>query len=119
MQSKSRVIRSLAVFTALVATGMSRQAAGAEMLSYTRNVSVADLDLASSQGEATLDRRIALAARAVCGAADPRDLAAAADLSDCRADAVRDARHSAARLVENAKQWARAANSTRVADARG
>jgi UrcA family protein len=58
----------------------------------TVRVSYADLDLASAEGRARLDRRIAGAARGICGAYFPIDLRTAALVQDCRADAIASAR---------------------------
>ena len=54
----------------------------------TVRVSYADLNLASAQGRARLDRRIAGAARSICGSFFPADLEMAALVKDCRADAI-------------------------------
>jgi len=58
----------------------------------TVTVSYADLNLATADGRATLDRRIAGAARGICGNFHPIDLRMAALVQDCRADAIASAR---------------------------
>ena len=64
-------------------------------------VSYADLNLASAQGRAVLDRRIAGAARGICGTSFPTDLRMTALVEDCRADTIASARIPAA-LASNA-----------------
>lgn len=49
----------------------------------TAKVQVADLDLSSSQGQRALDRRLTIAAREVCGAASPADLAGQNEARRC------------------------------------
>jgi UrcA family protein len=91
--------------TALVAAcaaALLPAAAMATPLSRSVEVSHADLDLATSDGRTTLDARITLAAKRVCGFADPRDLKALADVQRCRADAVAEARGRAAVAVVRA-----------------
>jgi UrcA family protein len=58
----------------------------------TVRVSYADLNLATAEGRARLDRRIAGAARGICGSYFPMDLRMAALVSDCREDAIASAR---------------------------
>lgn len=59
------------------------------------HVAVADLDLSSAKGMATLDRRLVRAVLKVCGTAHYLDSAQMADMELCRVDASR--RASAAR----------------------
>lgn len=54
-------------------------------------VKIADLDLASAAGKSVLDRRIALAARDVCGSDQLYTIEAQGDYLTCRANALRDA----------------------------
>lgn len=54
-------------------------------------VSVADLNLASGEGRARAEQRIARAAKAVCGGGPERSLAAAADYERCRNQALSSA----------------------------
>lgn len=58
----------------------------------TVRVSYADLNLATAQGRARLDRRIAGAARSICGNFFPADLEMAALVQTCREDAIASAR---------------------------
>jgi UrcA family protein len=58
----------------------------------TVRVSYADLNLASAAGRARLDRRIAGAAREICGSYFSNDLRLGALVSACRADAIASAR---------------------------
>lgn len=55
-------------------------------------VSYADLNLASSLGQARLQRRISYAAETVCDTADPLNLEFARAVAECRAGAIADAR---------------------------
>jgi UrcA family protein len=54
-------------------------------------VSYADLNLASSIGQNTLQRRIVFAARVVCGPADQRDIPFWMAVGECRDGSVADA----------------------------
>lgn len=58
----------------------------------TVRVSYADLNLASAEGRARLDRRIAGAARSICGTYFPTDLRTFALVQDCREEAIASAR---------------------------
>jgi len=55
-------------------------------------ISYADLNLASAEGRARLDRRIAGAARGICGSFFPADLRMGALVHDCREGAIASAR---------------------------
>ena len=55
-------------------------------------VDAGDLDTSTEQGAAELQRRIAMAARRVCGSTGSRTLAAIAHVMTCRESAVRSAR---------------------------
>jgi UrcA family protein len=84
----------------------------------TVRISYADLNLANAEGRATLDRRIAGAARSICGSYFPADLQTAALVQTCRADAIASARLPAAYasndgrrdLTVTANRMSRAAN---------
>ena len=84
----------------------------------TVRVSYADLNLATAQGRARLNRRIAGAARSICGNFFPADLEMAALVQTCRADAIASARLPAAYasndgrrdLTVTANRMSRAAN---------
>lgn len=58
----------------------------------TVRVSFADLNLASADGRAVLGRRIAGAARSICGEYFATDLQMRALVQDCREDAIASAR---------------------------
>jgi UrcA family protein len=62
----------------------------------TVRVSYADLNLASAEGRARLDRRIAGAARSICGSVLPAHLEMAALVKSCRENAIASARLPAA-----------------------
>lgn len=62
-------------------------------------VNHADLDLSNDAGRDTLARRIATAARKVCGTADVRDLQGMADRNRCRVEATEDATVIAAKVA--------------------
>jgi UrcA family protein len=55
-----------------------------------RIVSYGDLDLTTSAGQATLDRRLAGAIRQVCGMAFPSDIQSVSQVRRCRADTLAD-----------------------------
>jgi UrcA family protein len=69
---------------ALLVLALPAAAVGAER-DATMVVRVADLDLNTTAGGVAAVSRIALAARAFCGEADPRDLTRAALVAHCRA----------------------------------
>jgi UrcA family protein len=71
---------------------------------HTKSVAIshADLDLSNDAGRATLARRIAMAARHVCGTADARDIQGMADRNRCLVDARETATESAARVAAKA-----------------
>jgi UrcA family protein len=79
-------LAALAVASMLVGPTVSQ----AEELNSVR-VSYADLNLGSSVGQHTLQRRIAGAARTVCVIEDSRELALASATNACRGDAVASA----------------------------
>ena len=88
-------LRSIALAAALAAT-VSTPALANDIVvapdTITVRVSYADLNLASAQGRAQLDRRIAGAARSICGSFFPADLEMAALVQNCREDAIASAR---------------------------
>jgi UrcA family protein len=93
-------LRSIALAaTACAAAALSMTAAPASAAditvmpeTVTVRVSYADLNLASAEGRARLDRRIAGAARSICGSYFPIDLDMFALVRECRADAIASAR---------------------------
>lgn len=76
-------------------------AGGAEKVSA--EVRYGDLNLASAQGAATLQRRIKLAAEKVCGRPDARDIKASQAAAACRADAMAAARPGVELAIANAR----------------
>lgn len=58
----------------------------------TRLVQTADLDLASESGRRTLDRRLALAARDVCGTASDADVEGKNAVRRCRGETLATAK---------------------------
>ena len=74
---------ALVIASALVVPTVSQAAA-----SNSVRVSYADLNLASEQGQNSLVRRMAFAARTVCEVEDSRELALAAATNSCRSDAI-------------------------------
>ena len=66
-------------------------------------VSIADLDLASAGGVATLKKRVRAAARTVCGQASAGDVAIRDSIEACRADAVAGARREMATAIAAAR----------------
>ncbi|HYD12388.1 MAG TPA: UrcA family protein [Allosphingosinicella sp.] len=65
----------------------------------TVRVSYADLNLASAEGRARLDRRIAGAARSICGNYVPAHLEMFTLVRNCRQEAIASARLPAAALA--------------------
>jgi UrcA family protein len=90
----SRLFFALAAFAAVSAVP------AAANTNSTRIVRYADLDLGSAVGRTRLDQRLQAAARELCGAAAPGDLAVAGAVRDCRvATLAQIARPSAAPLA--------------------
>ena len=87
---------ALAAAACAAASLTAPPAAAADILvapeTVTVRVSYADLNLATAQGRARLDSRIAGAARSICGSFFAVDLTMAAQVRDCRADAIASAR---------------------------
>jgi UrcA family protein len=88
---------SLAACVAATLTLATASPAGATDIvvapeAVTVRVSHADLNLASEAGRARLERRIAGAARGICGTSHPADLRMSALVGACRADAITSAR---------------------------
>lgn len=79
---KLQLVTIAIILAGFAGTGANAQAAPSVRVSY------ADLDVASSAGMHTLDRRVALAADTVCGGRDSRDLAALGRYNACRKAAV-------------------------------
>jgi UrcA family protein len=57
-------------------------------VTITSTVQTADLDLSSKAGQSTLDHRLSLAAKEVCGTASDADIAGKNDVRNCRAEVL-------------------------------
>ena len=99
------MLKTLPAFAALVVAGVlvtptvSQAAESNSVL-----VSYADLNLASSVGQHTLQRRIAGAARTVCVIEDSKELALAFATSACRGAAIADAQPAYEAAVNSARR---------------
>jgi UrcA family protein len=98
----------LAIASAIITAGVIKavpalaETPAAEQ-TYVSYVKTADLNLASERGQQALDRRLAQAAREVCGVPSDSDLVGQNKVRECRKDAIenvgskRDAMLAAAR----------------------
>ena len=84
---------------ALAAATLPLVPATAQTAPATQTVAVRDLDLSRHRDRTTLDRRLAHAAREVCGEASSFDLVGRRNQRDCRETVVRDALPQRNRLV--------------------
>ena len=80
--------------------------AAAEPATASSIVSTADLDLSGASGRRELDRRLARAAREVCGTASNVDLEGGNAVRQCRADTIAAATAQRERLLAAAKTGA-------------
>lgn len=100
-------------FIASVAAGVATLAltpAHAEMgAPHSVTVSFADLDLNSSAGKARLERRIATAAREVCGPVDQLSYSDRRSNEACKQDAIARAGRAMVEVVANARTSVRVA----------
>ena len=96
MSVRSIALAAAACVAATLSTVLPTPAVAADIVvaptAITVRVSYADLNLASAQGRAVLDRRIAGAARNICGTFFPADLEMAVLVHACREDAIASAR---------------------------
>ena len=96
MSVRSIALAAAACVAATLSTVAPTPAVAADIVvapqAVTVRVSFADLNLASAQGRAVLDRRIAGAARSICGEYFSTDLQMRALVQDCREDAIASAR---------------------------
>lgn len=96
MSLRSIALAAAACVAATLSTAAPAPAAAADIVvspeTITVRVSYADLNLANAAGRATLDRRIAGAARSICGSYFPADLEMAVLAKACRQDAIASAR---------------------------
>jgi UrcA family protein len=85
---------AIAFASALLTAGLIKAApalaepAPSETRTYVSYVQTSGLDLASQNGQRSLDRRLAQAAREVCGVASDADLVGQNKARECRADAI-------------------------------
>ena len=122
MSVRSIALAAAACVAATLSTVVPTPAAASDVVvapeAITVRVSYADLNLANVEGRAVLTRRIAAAARNICGSFFPADLEKAALVRDCREDAVASARLPAAyasndgarELLVTGNRMSRAAN---------
>jgi UrcA family protein len=75
----------------------------------TQEVRYDDLDLSKPAGKARLERRIAQAARIVCGPDYSGSITTRMAVAECRADAVADARRAMVEVVATAERAVRLA----------
>lgn len=103
-------MRNTALFTlALIASAATitpTVANAFEPVTVTSVVKTADLDLANAQGQRELDRRIAQAAREVCGSASDVDLEGKNAVRHCRAETAALALSQREQLLAAAKSGA-------------
>ena len=93
-------LRTIALAAASAAALAAAPATASDIVvapeTVTVRVSYADLNLASAEGRARLDRRIAGAARSICGTYHPAQLEMFALVQNCREEAIASARLPAA-----------------------
>ena len=102
----------IALASALITAGALRAApalaepASGEIQTYVSYVKTADLDLVSQSGQRTLDRRVAQAAREVCGVPSDVDLVGQNKARECREDAIAKASSDRDAVLAAAKRGA-------------
>ena len=102
----------IAFASALITAGALRAApalaepASSEVQTYVSYVKTADLDLSSQGGQRTLDRRVAQAAREVCGTPSDVDLVGQNKARECREDAIAKASSERDAMLAAAKRGA-------------
>ena len=100
----------IAFVSALITAGALRAAPAlaetpsSDVRTYVSYVKTADLDLSSKGGQRTLDRRVAQAAREVCGTASDVDLVGQNKARECREAAVAKATGERDALAAAAKR---------------
>ena len=103
---------AIALASALITAGAIRAApalaepASGEFQTYVSYVKTADLDRSSDGGQRTLDRRVAQAAREVCGIPSDVDLVGQNKARECRVEAVAKATGERDALLAAAKRGA-------------
>lgn len=83
----------LAIASAIITAGLIKAVPAlaetpASEQTYVSHVQTADLNLASESGQRALDRRVAQAAREVCGVPSDSDLVGQNKARECREDAI-------------------------------
>ena len=102
----------IALASALITAGALRAApalaepASGEIQTYVSYVKTADLDLVGQSGQRTLDRRVAQAAREVCGVPSDVDLVGQNKARECREDAIAKASSDRDAVLAAAKRGA-------------
>lgn len=98
-------LRAAATLTAMAVTaaGFSATASAQNRTTKSVEVSYADLDLASAEGQLTFDGRIKGAVRKVCGSYDGRNLRDMADHGTCVEEANLSAKRAKVSLIAQAK----------------
>jgi UrcA family protein len=85
-------VKTIALLAAAAAASIALAAPAAAPDDVTAEVDVSDLDPSNPADSAQIDRRIATAARRVCGAPEARTVTAIARVESCRAGAAARAR---------------------------
>ncbi len=88
---------------AVTATGFSASASAQNRITRSVEVSYADLDLTSADGQETLDGRIKGAVRQVCGGYDSKSLKDMADHKGCVQEAKMSAKRAKVSLIAKAE----------------
>jgi UrcA family protein len=101
----------LAIASAIITAGLIKAVPAlaetpAVEQTYVSYVKTADLNLTSERGQQALDRRLAQAAREVCGVPSDSDLVGQNKVRECREDAVGRASSEREALLAAAKRGA-------------
>lgn len=88
---------------AVTATGFTASANAQGRITKSVEVSYSDLDLTSTEGQATLDGRIKGAVRQVCGGYDAKNLRDMADHRGCVQEAKLSAKRAKVSLIAKAE----------------
>ncbi|MEP3224964.1 MAG: UrcA family protein [Parasphingorhabdus sp.] len=103
--TQSNLSKAIFAATALAvtATGFSAAANAQGRITKSVEVSYADLDLTSTEGQSALDGRIKGAVRKVCGGFDSKNLRDAVDHSNCMQEAKQSAKRAQVSLIARAE----------------
>ena len=85
-------MKTIALIAAAATASLALAAPALAQDDVTAEVDVSDLNLSNSADAAEADRRVAAAARRVCGAPEARTVTAIARVENCRANAATRAR---------------------------